>query len=132
NAVTSTSATTTANGDLIFGAVIDDSGSFGTITAGTGFTRRATVNNMDMATEDLVQAAAGPIAATFTFSRSDTYLAQMAAFKAMPANGGGPTASSLACAPASVTSGDATTCTIALSSAAPAGGSTVALVSNNA
>src|SRR6266849_3400570 len=82
NGVTSTAANTITNGDLIFGVVMDDSGFFGTITAGTGFTRRAFVNNMDLATEDTVQAAAGPIAATFTFSRADTYLAQMAAFKA--------------------------------------------------
>src|SRR6185369_16574631 len=68
NGATSTAATTTANGNLIFGVAMDDSGAFGTINAGTGFTRRASLNGMDMATEDLVQAAAGAVAATFTFT----------------------------------------------------------------
>ncbi len=88
NGVTSGSATTTASGDLIFGVAMDDSGQFGTITAGTGFTRRAFVNNMDMATEDMVKSTAGATAATFTFSRADTYLAQMVAFKAATGGGG--------------------------------------------
>src|SRR5882762_6328283 len=53
--ITSTAATTSVNGALIFGAVMDDSGFFGSITAGSGFTRRAVLNNTDMATEDTVQ-----------------------------------------------------------------------------
>jgi len=132
NGVTSTAATTTANGDLIFGVTMDDSGLFGTITAGTGFTRRAFVNNMDMATEDRVQPTAGSVAATFTFSRADMYLAQMAAFKSGSGGGGGsPSVSALACAPASVMSGFTTTCTVTLSQAAPSGGSIVTLASSN-
>jgi hypothetical protein len=82
NAITSTAAVTTASGDLIFGAVMDDSGIISSITAGTSFTQRLSVNNKDMATEDLVQAAAGSIAATQTFGSADRYLAQMVAFKA--------------------------------------------------
>jgi galactose oxidase-like protein/Kelch motif protein len=134
NGVTSTAATTTVSGDLIFGVAVDDSGLFGTITAGTGFTRRAVVNNMDMATEDRIQATAGSVAATFTFSRADSYLAQMAAFKPGSGGGGGggsPSVSSLACAPASLMSGASTTCTVTLNQAAPAGGSTVTVASNN-
>src|SRR5207253_3457174 len=85
NGVTSMAATTTANGDLIFGVAMDDSGSFGTITAGTGFTARATLNAMDMAIEDAIQATAGSIASTFTFTPADIYLAQIAAVKAATA-----------------------------------------------
>jgi len=82
NGITSSSASTTANGDLIFGAVEDDSGPWSTIKAGSGFTLRATLNKMDTATEDRVQTAQGPIAATFTFRLADHYMAQMAAFRA--------------------------------------------------
>src|SRR5206468_1795758 len=133
NGVTSTAATTTANGDLIFGVAMDDSGSFGTITAGTGFTVRATLNAMDMAIEDAIQATAGSVAATFTFSRADIYLAQMAAFKAAPGGGGGggPALSSIACSPSSLSSGSSTTCTVTLNQNAPTNGTTVALSSNN-
>jgi hypothetical protein len=81
NAITSTAGVTTVSGDLIFGVVMDDSGNFGSITAGTGFTQRVSVNNKDAATEDLVQVTAGSIAATETFSLADRYLAEMAAFK---------------------------------------------------
>ena len=80
NAITSTSAVTTASGDLIFGAVMDDAG-VTTITAGTGFTQRQFVNNKDLATEDRVQISAGSIAATHTFGAAHHYLAQMVAFK---------------------------------------------------
>jgi len=78
NGITSTSAVTTSSGDLIFGAVID-AVDLTSITAGTGFTQRQS-NNMDMATEDLVQAASGSIAATQTFGAAHRYLAQMVAF----------------------------------------------------
>ena len=81
NAITSTSAVTTSSGDLIFGAVMDDSGVVGSITAGTGFTQRQSVNNQDMATEDFVQAVSGSVAAIQTFGSADRYLAQMVAFK---------------------------------------------------
>ena len=80
NAITSTAAITTVSGDLIFGAVVDDSGAFTTMTAGTGFTQRQS-NNFDMTTEDLVQTAAGSVAATQTFGATHRYLAQMVAFK---------------------------------------------------
>jgi hypothetical protein len=103
NGATSTAATTTANGNLIFGVTMDDSGNFATINAGTGFTRRASLNGMDIATEDSIQATAGSVAATFTYSRADRYLAQMAAFKAASTGGGGsPVVSSLVCNPTSL------------------------------
>src|SRR4029077_12049276 len=63
-----------------FGVAVDDSGVLPNIIAGTGFTQRQ-VNNEDMATEDLVQIAAGSIAAVQTFCAPDHYLAQVAAFK---------------------------------------------------
>ena len=132
NGVTSSPATTTANGDLIFGAVMDDSGNFGSITAGTGFTRRAVLNNMDTATEDRVQTTAGSLAATFTFSRADYYLAQMVAFRAASSGtGGSPSLSSLACTPTTLSSGAASACTVTLTQAAPAGGTAVSLSSSN-
>src|SRR5437660_117780 len=81
NAITSTTAVTTAPGDLIFGAVMDDQG-VNSITAGTGFTQRQSVNNKDLASEDQVQGFAGSIAATHTFNAAHRYLAIMAAFKA--------------------------------------------------
>jgi hypothetical protein len=82
NQVTSGTGTTASNGDLIFGVAMDDSGNFGSISPGTSFSLRVALNNTDTAAEDMVQGAAGPVAATFTFSLSDHYLAQMAAFRA--------------------------------------------------
>ena len=80
NAITSTAATTTASGDLVFGTVMDDAGVNNT-TAGTGFTLRQSVNNKDLASEDLVQTSGGSVAATFTFSAAHRYLAEMVTFK---------------------------------------------------
>jgi hypothetical protein len=80
NNITSNSAVTTQSGDLIFGVVMDDTGT-NNITAGTGFIQRASVNGKDMATQDMIQTAAGSVASTFTFSTNHRYLAQMVAFK---------------------------------------------------
>jgi hypothetical protein len=72
--------------DLIFGvtkaAVLPM-----TMTAGSGFTKRLSVTcpgcgPEDMASEDRVQTASGPVAATWTFSVPARSLTQMAAFKA--------------------------------------------------
>lgn len=79
DAVTSGMATTTSSGDLVFGVVMDVAAS-NTISAGTGFTRRA-ATSQQMESEDRVQVVSGPVAATQTFSRADRYLAQMVAFK---------------------------------------------------
>jgi len=81
NGVTSKPATTTVGGELVFGVVMDDSGQFGSITAGTGFTQRAYTNNKDLACQDTIQAQAGSIASTQTFSKRDSYVALMATFK---------------------------------------------------
>jgi Bacterial Ig domain len=78
--VTSTTATATTS-DLIFGAVMDDSGTFTSVQAGTNFTLRGSLNGTDLATEDQLQTQSGSTAATWTFGRADRYLAQMVAFK---------------------------------------------------
>ena len=79
NNVTSTTATTTHNNDLVFGAVMDDTGTT-TITAGTNFTQRQSVNNKDLVSQDQIQSNAGSIASTQTFGTAHRYLAQMVAF----------------------------------------------------
>jgi len=84
--ITTTPGITTVAGDLIFGAVMDDSG-VNAIQAGTNFTWRSSVNGADLASEDLAQGAAGAVAATWTFSSADRYLAQMVAFKPLGLSG---------------------------------------------
>lgn len=80
--VTSGSVTTTLNGDLIFGAVMDTTGSTG-ITPGTGFLGRGYANTKDLVVEDKQLPTAGSAAATFTFSTaSQRYNAAIVAFKA--------------------------------------------------
>lgn len=86
--ITSTSVTTTVNGGLIFGVVMDDDGTTG-ISAGTGFTQRHTVhrawgNSDDLATQDLTQSSAGAVTSTQTFADPHRYLAQVVAFKPAP------------------------------------------------
>jgi hypothetical protein len=85
NNCTSTSTTTAVNGDLIVGAWMkDDTAS--TPTAGTGFTKRPdTLTDHSIIMEDLVQATAGAIAATFTQSVAGRYLALVAGFQASAA-----------------------------------------------
>ena len=98
-ALSSGSATTTANGDLIFGCGVEDSqGSGDTFTAGSGFTKRMDLGNTAAyADEDQVQIAAGLIAATWTLSPSRSWIADMAALKAAGSTGGStaPTITSL-------------------------------------
>ena len=79
NAITTGSVTTTTAGALIFAAVMDDAGTT-TIQAGTGFTLRASTSS-DLASEDRVQPAIGPISGTFTFSTAHRYIARVVAFK---------------------------------------------------
>jgi hypothetical protein len=80
NDVTSGTATTYTNGDLIFGAVMDDTATTA-ITAGTGFTQRDSLNNEDLAVQDMVQPGAGAVTSTQTFASGHDYLAQLVAFK---------------------------------------------------
>lgn len=86
---TSNAATTTTNGDLIFGAVmIDDPLGPTSITAGAGFTQRNSLNGKDLAIQDQVQSTAGSIASTQTFGAQRAYLAQMVAFKPITSGSG--------------------------------------------
>ena len=81
----SPSATTTVNGDLIFGFgnVIN-----GPVSAGPGFTGLQTVSGV---TEDLVQSTAGSIVATATDNaNNDSYGMSMAAFKPLSGSLSGP------------------------------------------
>jgi hypothetical protein len=86
---------------------------------------------MDIAIEDATQGSAGPVAATFTFTRADIYLAQMATFRPGATGGGGPSISAIACTPSSLPSGTSTACTVSLTQVAPTGGTTVQLSSTN-
>jgi hypothetical protein len=94
--VTSGTAATTANGDLIFGGVFDPNGRGADIKAGNGFRwygvtfypTGATITNHSpfIFTEDQTQSSAGKIAATATYANADDYVAIMAAFKPIPSS----------------------------------------------
>jgi len=84
DAVSSASMTTTGPA-YVFGTTMDDSGACpANQTPGTGFTGRvatACINFIQMRTEDLVQAAAGSVAATFTPSASNSAITAGMAFR---------------------------------------------------
>lgn len=86
DSVTSTPGVTTQNGDLIYGVGFDNNGPT-TMSAGTGFTSRYTLNNTDMLVQDRIQSTAGSASATFTFSSAHFYAAQLVAFKAAVPSG---------------------------------------------
>lgn len=80
--------TTTSNGELLLGAIMTANPA--TVTAGSGYTRRATVPanpNARLAVEDLVQTAAGAAAATASLGASNPWGVVVAAFKPMSAPG---------------------------------------------
>jgi hypothetical protein len=91
------SVITTANGDLLLGAI--DTGGPATFTAGSGYKIEETVPappNTKLIAEDQIQTTSGSASASASLSVSDQWGAALAAFKA--ANGGGstsPTISSL-------------------------------------
>src|SRR5207253_10095861 len=62
---------------LIFGEVMADSGPIATISAGSGFTERQSLNSEDTVSEDRVQTSPGAVAAAFTFAATASYLAQV-------------------------------------------------------
>ncbi|HEY5667894.1 MAG TPA: hypothetical protein VIR03_01890 [Candidatus Saccharimonadales bacterium] len=68
---TSGSVTTTAPGDLVFGA-FEDTGATKIAGPGTGFAQRYWLNSTDTIIEDHNMAAAGSVAATATFSSSSS------------------------------------------------------------
>jgi O-glycosyl hydrolase len=94
-AVSSGSATTTANGDLLIGGLMASGAGF-TFTAGTGYTIEEAVSaapSTFLVAEDQVQTSAGSASATATVSASNPWAATFAAFKnSIP---GGPAISSL-------------------------------------
>lgn len=86
NGVSSGSAVTTQNGNLIYGIVQDTSGFSTAITAGTGFNIGTVLpesTGFDFAVEDQVQTTAGSTAATFTFGNTHKFNAGFVAFKAL-------------------------------------------------
>jgi len=87
NSPSSGSATTIANGDLLFSCATEDAiGNGDTFTAGSGFTKRVDLGiPAAYADEDRIQPLAGSVAATWTLSPSSAWIANMAAFKAAPA-----------------------------------------------
>jgi IPT/TIG domain len=102
-------ATTTASGDLLFGAFLTSDPAI--FTAGTGYTARDAVPaspNTKLMTEDQVQSAAGTASATASLSVSDKWGAGLAAFKAaIGAGGTGPAITTLN--PTSATVGSSVT-----------------------
>jgi chitodextrinase len=80
NGVTSNAAVSLSDGELVFGAVMADHGPVA-IAAGSGFSVRESASTSDLSTEDRIQAAAGSIAATFTFAAAESYLAEVVTFK---------------------------------------------------
>ena len=110
NAITSGNATTSNNGDFIFGWTSDASnGSFAPV-AGTGYTGQESDVGLDQA-ESKIQSSAGSTAATFTDSAwggSTGYLTGVMAFK--PTGGGpAPTISSFSASPSVVASAGTST-----------------------
>ena len=67
---TSPSVTTTKNGELIIGGFANATTNSATITAGSGYTKRATTDDGNGAIEDRVQASAGAITAGWTTNPS--------------------------------------------------------------
>lgn len=87
NAVSSGAATTTQNGDLIYGVSFDVSGSSTTFSAGGGASIATTDTGLSRhgASEFAVQSTAGSIAATYTSNQSGgDYMTFMIAIKAAP------------------------------------------------
>lgn len=78
--ITSGSVTTTTNGDLIWGASVNLSGS-STLVHGTGFTLDQN-SGIDFVTEYLVQGTAGAVAATWTGTTADSFSSLVMALKA--------------------------------------------------
>ena len=68
NGITTSNVTTTADGDYIFGYMVDSNAQGDPTSAGTGYTLRAsqTGNGDTGRSEDQIQTAAGPISATFS------------------------------------------------------------------
>ena len=96
-APSSGNATTTANGDLLLGAIF--TGNPNTFTAGTGYTieeRVPAAPNSKLASQDQIQSAAGSVSSSATLGTADDWGAVLAAFKPAAGSGGtSPVISSL-------------------------------------
>lgn len=79
NGITSTTATTTANGDLVWGACVNLWGN-STLTKNSAFTQDQ-VSGQDFNIEYFLQETAGSIAATWTGTTADHFASIMMAFK---------------------------------------------------
>lgn len=90
--VSSNTFTTTANGDLVYGASISDSATgLDPGAVGTNFTQDAFFNTAAMVwmrTEYLTQSSAGSIAATFTAGTNNSHITAGVAVKPAAAGGG--------------------------------------------
>jgi len=89
--LSSAPATTTTSGDLIFSCGVEDAvGSGDTFTAGSGFTVRVNLGAAAAyADQDRIQSSAGAVAAIWSLSPANSWIAAMAAFRpvgATPAN----------------------------------------------
>ena len=73
DAITSGTATTTQNGDYIWGASVSPNASFSAVSQGTGFTLKQGPQSGEAVGEYEIQSGAGPVSATFT-DTADQYL----------------------------------------------------------
>lgn len=80
DAITSGTVNTSQGSVLVYGAVEDTSGST-TVTAGTGFTQRSTLNGVEMAVQDRILGSAGTTASTNTFGAAHRYDAIVVVFR---------------------------------------------------
>ncbi len=82
--ITSGNIATASSSDLIFAVTVRTDDGSPTISAGTAFTPRLLAQVNSLMVEDLVQASAGSIAGTFTYSTSQQALTAVAAFRPVP------------------------------------------------
>lgn len=92
NGITSSSITTTTNGDLILGVTANTSSGTAVVTAGTGFALTGTSYNANIAAtflEQQTQSTAGAISATFTQAAANSAITFVLAVKPPGGGGGG-------------------------------------------
>ena len=95
NAITSGTSTTTQAGDYIWGATVSPNDSYGTVSAGTGFTLSQALASGETVGEYEIQSAAGPVSATFT-DTADQYLHIQTFMMAFAPGGGSSTGNTCA------------------------------------
>ena len=127
---TSTSATANTSNptDLVFGANIVATGTTG---AGSGFTKRLLTSPDGDLAEDKMVTTTGAYSATAPLSSPGAWIMQMVAFRTPSAPQAPPALSSVSCSTGSIAGAGTDACSVALTAAAPSGGFTVTLASNN-